>query len=111
MQIDSTEFIVQIQPEIISSEKACKRANGWLAMNVGHLLRVENPGLVLTHQLQLQWQVDVVLVSPTGTILGQVGQLEIDSISGDVLTPPTISEQIITQADAFTKNQTSPSRI
>lgn len=110
IQTKGAEFTVHIQPEIISSEQARKRANGWLAMNVGHLLRSENPQLILTHQLELQWQVEVVLISPTGADLGQVGQLEIDGLTGDVLTSPTISEQIIAQADAFTGNQTLSSR-
>lgn len=111
MQREGTEFTVCVQPEIISSEKARKRANGWLAMNVGHLLNVENPELILTRQFQLQWRVAVVLISPTGAVLGRVGQLELDSLTGDILTPPTISEQMIAQADAFTKNQTLSSRI
>ncbi len=78
-------LMVHIQPPIISAEKARKQANLWLLANIGNLLHGESPELRLNQQYRLYWQVKVILSNPYRKRVGQVGQLDIDAVTGEVL--------------------------
>ena len=103
MQTKGKTVTVLVQPEIISADKARKRANGWLAMNIGHLLRANNPELILTPAFQLHWQVGIMLTSVEGKILGQVGLLELDIVTGKILSDINLYNDIISQVNAINK--------
>ncbi|MDM8529617.1 hypothetical protein QUF63_00500 [Anaerolineales bacterium HSG25] len=97
-------FTVFIQPHIISAEKARKRANVWLLVNIGNLLRADNPRLIINEQHRLCWQVDVVLTSPEHGPMGHVGQIEISVFTAEVLTDVTVYKEFVVQADALIDN-------
>ncbi|GEM_PF-2444487 len=86
-------LMVHIQPPIISAEKARKQANLWLLANIGNLLHGEKPELRLNHQYRLCWQVNVILTNPYRKKVGQVGQLDIDAVTGEILADIKTSEK------------------
>ncbi len=91
---------IHIQTEVIAPEIARKRANGWLLDNVGNLLRAETPELILDKSLI--WRADVVLTSPAHGVLGYVGRLEIDALTGEVLADTETGETLIAHAQNLT---------
>ena len=100
MKIETQEqlFTVQIQPPIISAEKARKQANVWLLTNIGNLLRAEKPQLIINQQRQLCWLMKVVL--PAAKVAKPLGQIEVDVFSGEVLTDISVYNDLVTQTYA-----------
>jgi len=101
-RLESVQINVHVQAKVVSPEVARRQANVWLLENVGNLLRAEAPELVAGERLI--WRVDVVLTSPSRGTVGRVGQLEIDSSTGDVLTDATLAQEIIAYAQALVDN-------
>ena len=101
-RLESMQINVHVRAEVVSPEVARRQANVWLLENVGNLLRAETPELVAGERLI--WRVDVVLTSPTRGTVGRVGQLEIDSSTGDVVTDATLAQEIIAYAQALVDN-------
>lgn len=101
MQLEDS-ILVQIEPEIISAKKARQQANGWLAIDMGHLLRAENPKLRLNASFQLRWRLDIVLTSANGEPLETLGQLELDAVTGQPFNDSTLRSQLINKAYEFT---------
>lgn len=91
---------VHIEAEVLSAEKARRKANVWLLMNVGNLLGTENAELIYSDS-QLLWRVDVILTSPIRGKLGCVGQLWLDAISGEPLPSDNLINEFLAKADAF----------
>jgi hypothetical protein len=93
MVIDTEELAVEsylsvkvhIEAEVLTAEKARRKANVWLLMNVGNLLGAENPELIFSDS-HLLWRVDVILTSPTRGKIGQVGRLWLDAVTGNIVS-------------------------
>jgi hypothetical protein len=94
---------IDVQARIISAETACHKASFFLAMNVGHLLRAENPKLLLDKDA-LEWQLEVVLTSPSGKPAQHVGYIYLSAQDGSVLTTEETIETLTTLANAGTAN-------
>jgi len=105
MKIETQEqlFTVQIQPPIISAEKARKQANVWLLTNIGNLLRAEKPQLIINQQRQLCWLMRVVL--PAEKVAKPLGQIEVDVFSGEVLTDTNITKNYAPRASFNSKSR------
>jgi hypothetical protein len=101
-RLESMQINVHVRAEVVSPEVARRQANVWLLENAGNLLRAEAPELVAGERLV--WRVDVVLTSPTRGALGRVGQLEIDSSTGDVMADAALAQEIIAYAQALVDN-------
>jgi len=99
---DRLQVSVHIQAEVLSAEAARREANFWLLENVGNLLRADNLELVLSDRLV--WRSDIVLTSPARGVIGAVGRLEIDAITGEVLADETLAEELTPHAHALTAN-------
>ncbi len=91
---------VHIQAEIISDEAARHKANVWLLMNAGNLLRADHPELLLDEELT--WRFDVLLTYPDQGVVGKVGKLRVDATAGTVLDSTDIVEQFTANTDALT---------
>jgi hypothetical protein len=100
--LESVQINVHVQAKVVSPEVARRQANVWLLENVGNLLRAETPELVAGERLV--WRVDIVLTSPTRGTVGRVGQLEIDSSTGDVMADAAPAQEIIAYAQALVDN-------
>lgn len=83
---------VHISADVLTPEAARRRVNGWLLDNVGNLLLAETPELVASDQLV--WRVPIVLTSPTHGHIGPVGTIDLDAVSGEVISNSTTIEQL-----------------
>lgn len=90
---------IDLQERIISAETAVRKASFFLAMNVGHLLRADNPKLLLDSDF-LKWQMEVVLTSPIGTSQKIIGTIPLSAIDGSVLSANELIKDLITLANA-----------
>ena len=87
---------VHVQAEVTAPEVARRQANVWLLEQVGNLLRAENPELILGEQLV--WRVDVVLTRPDVGAVGRIGRLELDAVTGKVLSDVATAQELVANA-------------
>ena len=94
---------IDVQARIISAETACQKASFFLAMNVGHLLRAGNPRLLLDKDV-LEWQLEIVLTSPSGKPAQHTSYIYLSAQDGSVLAAQETIETLTTLANAGTTN-------
>lgn len=94
---------IDVQARIISAETAGHKASFFLAMNVGHLLRAENPKLLLDKN-ELAWQLEVVLTSPSGKPSQHTSYIYLSAQDGSVMDAQETIETLTTLANAGSTN-------
>lgn len=75
---------VAVEARVISADTAVRKASAFLAMNVGHLLRAENPELVFDES-RLRWRLDVVLTSPSSHVVEMIDTIFVSATDGEIL--------------------------
>lgn len=75
----------------ISSDVARRRANGYLGMGVGVLLGASEPRLLMADRPL--WKLSVDLHLPSIGYVGQVGTIQVDAITGEVIPLSTTTIQ------------------
>lgn len=98
------QVVVDLRTEVLTSSYAQRRANVWLGMNVGNLLLIEHPELLLGDALQ--WRFDIILSVPQhnqpGPVTQQrIGQIRLDALTGEVLDPVELVEELMAHAGAL----------
>jgi hypothetical protein len=68
----------------VDAKTARRQATTWLASEVGNMLVAGTPQLFIGRQAV--WRVPVLLTSSTVGIVGDVGVIDIDTITGQLLT-------------------------
>jgi hypothetical protein len=86
-QVNITDFTAQ------------RKVSKLLLDHVGNLLYGERPSLVVGRRLL--WRVPVWLALPTTGPLGQVGTLDVDAQTGEILFTQQILEEIAERGDAL----------
>ena len=98
---------VHIQTDVLDPEVARRKANQWLFLNAGNLVRAEHPQLIL--DVQLLWRFDVCLTLPnlqnpgTGKI-DVIGRLQLDAVTGEAIISSTFIQELQDSANAVTLN-------
>jgi hypothetical protein len=87
----------------ITSYTAQGQAGGYVGSHVSHLMGGGEPSLLLV-QGRLVWRVPILLSSPRRGILGQVGSLDVDARTGQLLLPPNFVEQLEHHAQTITES-------
>lgn len=99
---DDDDYVdVDVQAQVISSKVARHKASFFLAMNVGHLLRADNPKLLLDED-SLQWQLDVVLTSPRDIAPQFIRHIHLAAADGTILAANELVEDLTALANAHT---------
>jgi hypothetical protein len=80
----------------VSPETARRRANGYLGLNVGILLGADEPVLVLSQPPV--WRLKVNLHLPHMGKVGQVGIIEVNALTGQVVPITVAQNQSIQEA-------------
>lgn len=88
---------VHIDTEILHPDAARRKANAWLLLYAGHLLRADAPELILDQELI--WRYDVILTSPRGGDVGKVGQIRVRATTGEVLAELSLGDEFADNAD------------
>ena len=91
---------VQVKAEVIAAEIARRKATVFLGMNVGNLLRAENPELLLGDPLV--WRMDVKLTSPRLGTIQSIGRIYVNAVSGSIRNQQYLIEQLTSNLDALT---------
>ena len=94
-QLNVTDFTAQ------------RKVSKLLLDDVGNLLYGERPSLVVGPRLL--WRVPVWLALPTTGPLGQVGTLDVDAGTGEILYTQQMLEEIAERGDALARRTTSAS--
>jgi hypothetical protein len=81
----------------VSAEEARRRVNRQVVAELGTGLIARDPDLVFIGE-QIAWRVPIVLSLPGLGDLGQVGAVDIDARSGDLLLNPVAQEEAIQHA-------------
>ncbi len=99
LQVDVHIENIHIEAEVLGSEMARRKANVWLLMNAGNLLRADHARL--TMQERLLWEYDVLLTLPTEGTVGKIGCIRVDAKSGEVVSTQNLSDELIANANLF----------
>ncbi len=90
---------VHIDAEVLDPEVARRKANVWLLLYAGNLLRADYPELILDKDLL--WRYTVVLTSPGGGDAGKIGQICVRAATGEVIASESLSRELIANAEAL----------
>lgn len=85
---------------------AQRTATAWLISEVGNLLIGDTPSLVIGQRTA--WRVPALLTSPTRGVIGPVGAVEVDAGTGEVLTDPQLTQDLLTHARQLARSPASP---
>jgi len=91
----------------VAAEEARRRVNRQVVAELGTGLIARGPELVIADE-QILWRVPIVLSLPDLGDLGQVGAVDVDARSGDVLLSPAAQERIIQHARHLYTGATLP---
>jgi hypothetical protein len=90
----------------IDAVTAQRKATAWLVSEVGNLLMGDAPALVIGQRTV--WRVPVLLTSPSRGVIGQVGTVDVDTTSGELLTDPLVTQELVTHVHTLARS-TAPS--
>jgi hypothetical protein len=91
----------------IEAKAARRKVTGWLVSEVGNMLTGGMPQLII-NQAQTTWRVPVILSSSNVGPIGEVGAVEVDTESGELIISPELREQIIENAKHLARPTLSP---
>jgi len=77
----------------VDARTARRRVTAWLVSEVGNMLIGGTPQLVISKRTI--WQVPVILTSSSVGTVGQVGTVDVDAESGEMLASEELREQIL----------------
>lgn len=80
-----------------SAEEARRKVDRWLRMDIGHMLGADDPTLSIG--TQTTWHVPVHFSVPHIGIVGQVGDVKIDALTGEILDLEIEQAKIVQNAD------------
>ncbi len=86
----------------VTEFSARRKINKLLLDNVGNLLYTKEPNLVIGQRLL--WRVPIWLSLPTTGPLGEVGTLDIDAQTGEILYTQLLLGKIADRADVLAQN-------
>lgn len=96
-ELQSLDIQINVAATInISPQAARRRVTSWVASEVGNMLLGERPQLVVGKRTI--WRVPIVLGSSTLGILGEIGAVDVDAETGEILLTETLSQEILQNA-------------
>lgn len=81
---------------MIDPQTAQRHVTRWVASEVGNMLMGGSPQLIVSEQVV--WRVPVMLGSSQRGILGEVGTVDVDAQTGELLSSDDLVEQILQNA-------------
>jgi hypothetical protein len=101
---DTQSLNIQVSVEAvinISAKAAQRKATTWLVSEVGNMLIGGTPQLVIGKTTS--WRIPVLLTSTISGTLGQVGHIDIDAESGNLLADTEYREHILSEVQHFSR--------
>lgn len=75
---------------------AQRNATAWLVSDVGNLLIGDTPSLVIGQRTV--WRVPALLTSPTRGVIGQIGTVDVDAVTGEALVDSQLTQDLLAHA-------------
>jgi hypothetical protein len=97
---DTQELTIQVSIVAtinIEAKAARRKVTGWLVSEVGNMLTGGMPQLII-NQARTTWRVPVILSSSFAGPIGEVGAVEVNTESGELIITPDLRQQIIDNA-------------
>lgn len=85
----------------IDAKEARRRVTAWLASEVGNMLVGGPPQLVIGQRAV--WRVPALLTSSSAGTVGQVGTVDVDTASGELLTSQELEQHILTNVQTLAR--------
>ena len=77
----------------VDANTARRKANGWLADHVGHLVMGKTPR-ILSDGKRVWWRVDTYVTNVYREPFGPIGFVDIDAVSGEVLAADDTAQKL-----------------
>jgi len=106
---DTQELNIQVSVTAtvnVGARAARRRVTAWLASEVGNMLVGGTPQLIIGHRTV--WRVPAVLTSSERGIVGEVGTVEVDAESNELLITSNLKAQILHNAQQLTRSTPHP---
>ena len=107
-EADYGEFLIAAPGEPIvniTAYTARQQVSGYIGSQVSHMMGGGEPSLLLV-QGRLVWRVPILLTSPQRGLLGNVGHLDVDARTGQLLITKDLVQDIEAHAQAVVANPT-----
>lgn len=101
---DLNRLNVQISVEAVvnvDAKDARRRATAWLASEVGNMLIAGYPHLVISQNTV--WRLPVLLTSSETGVVGEVGSVDVDAVTGEPFVGASLRTQILDNVNRLTR--------
>ena len=106
---DQPNFEISVVATINTSAKVARRqAIHWVVSEVGNMLTIGTPSLIIGQQTV--WRLPVILTSSTIGTVGEVGTIDVDAESGETLTDDKLRIQMIENVKNLTRSISTTNR-
>ena len=93
---------VRVTPLVILDERAARRrADRWLEDNVGNVVAAKNSSLMQFDNRDI-WRFEAFITGPHIEPMGPIGQVEVDALTGHILTTSEMAEEMIARGATLT---------
>ena len=82
-----------IEVDVVTAQR---KATAWLVSDVGNLLMGDTPSLVIGQRMV--WRVPALLTSPTRGVIDQIGTVDVDAVTGEVLGDAQLIQDLLAHA-------------
>lgn len=106
---DTQELNIQVSISTtvnIDPKTARRQVTAWLVSEVGNMLIGGTPHLVISHKTV--WRVPAMLTSSEVGLVGEVGTVDLDAESGELLASDQLKEQILDNVKRLTRPTSAP---
>ncbi len=82
----------------ITAFTARQKVSGYVGDRISHLMGGDAPTLVLTKG-RLVWRVPIILTRPSQGVVGTVGAIDVDALTGSLVIQPDLAERVKARAE------------
>lgn len=106
-RLGKLEVDVRVTADVnVSAYSARQKVNTFVLNDISYMMHASNPTLVLADRIR--WRAPVVLSQTSRGDIGQVGQIDVDVETGQLLVTPDLVSEIEARAAALVAYSSSP---
>jgi hypothetical protein len=106
-RLGKLEVDVKVTADVnVSAFSARQKVNAFVLSDISYMMHAGNPTLVLADRIR--WRVPIVLSQTSRGDVGQVGHIDVDVETGQLLVTPDLVAEIESRAAAIADRSSSP---
>ncbi len=106
-RLGKLEVDVKVTADVnVSAFSARQKVNAFVLNDISYMMHAGNPTLVLADRIR--WRVPIVLSQTSRGDVGQVGHIDVDVETGQLLVTPDLVSEIESRAAAIADRSSSP---